>query len=64
MLLIKTRYLQSLSSIFYIKGNYAEALKHAEAAERICADDKQFTYDTIQDVVKNHVEIKKLIIKC
>ena len=47
MLLIKVRYLLSLSGIYYIKGNYAEALKQAEAAERICANDKQFTYDTI-----------------
>lgn len=64
MLLIQVRYLLALTSMYFIKGNFAEAKQACQSALEICQDSTKHTYDTVEEFKKFEKEARSTYYKC
>ena len=64
MSLIKVRYKFTMANILYMKQRYEDSGNYAREALDICNDDKNISYETLNEMKKHKKEIENLILKC
>lgn len=64
MTLIRIRYYINLGQINYIKGNFPEAKKWIDEGYSLAGDEKNYTYETVEDFKKHAKELEGMRIKC
>jgi ATP/maltotriose-dependent transcriptional regulator MalT len=64
LLLIRVRYYINLGQINYIKGDYTEAQKWLNLGQEIAGDEKNYTYETVEDFKKHSKELSSILLKC
>ena len=64
MLLIKLRYYAHLGNIYYVMGQYKEALANVSNSLTISTDEKNYSYDTAEDFKKHINDLSSMKLKC